>query len=162
MSAFQERFERNERHHHAAQTFALDRSQTYAQEIGYKPSGIWYSVNGDWARWCSDEEFRIAHLAIRHKLTLDPGRILALHCAVDVEEFAENYRTAWPDLPASSTLRSIDWPRVASKYAGIEIAPYQWRLRLAEGFTWYYGWDCASGCVWDLSAVLAFEPEVAA
>ena len=47
----------------------------------------------------------------------------------------------------------IDWHAVAQAYAGIEIAPYCWSLRFEYEFLWYYGWDCASGCVWELSAV---------
>lgn len=45
----------------------------------------------------------------------------------------------------------LDWPAVVSLYQGIVITPYQWSLR--HKLTWYYGWDCASACVWDLSAV---------
>lgn len=32
-------------------------------------------------------------------------------------------------------------------------APYQWRRRNERGFSWYYGWDCASGCIWRASAI---------
>lgn len=42
----------------------------------------------------------------------------------------------------------IDWKAVAKEYDGIEIDPYQYERRFSEGFLWYYGWDCASGCVW--------------
>ena len=30
--------------------------------------------------------------------------------------------------------------------------------RLDMETRWYYGWDCASGCVWDASAVQSVEP----
>jgi hypothetical protein len=49
----------------------------------------------------------------------------------------------------------IDWLRVAQKSAGIIIAPYIWERRLH--LPWYYGWDCASGCVWDAAAVLSVK-----
>lgn len=42
----------------------------------------------------------------------------------------------------------IDWPRLATEYDGIEIAPYLWERRLSEECRWYYSWDCASGCLW--------------
>lgn len=45
----------------------------------------------------------------------------------------------------------MNYGKVAEKYGGIEITPYLWEKRLNS--MWYYGWDCASGCVWDRSAV---------
>ena len=49
----------------------------------------------------------------------------------------------------------IQWAEVASLYDGIEIAPYQFERRLGYHSEigkavsdWYYGWDCASGCIW--------------
>ena len=42
----------------------------------------------------------------------------------------------------------IDWKKVASKYDGIEIVPYQPKARM--NLLWYYGWDIASGCIWNL------------
>lgn len=47
-------------------------------------------------------------------------------------------------------------PRVRQDYAGIEISPYQYECRFE--LTWYYGWDVASGCVWDKEAIRAVEP----
>lgn len=26
-------------------------------------------------------------------------------------------------------------------------------MRLDNRCTWYYGWDCASGCIWDKDAI---------
>ena len=46
---------------------------------------------------------------------------------------------------------SIDWKKVASKYDGIEINPYQFEARYQ--YLWYYGWDVASGCIWNLKSV---------
>ena len=48
---------------------------------------------------------------------------------------------------------AIRWQDVAMDYQGILIAPYQWSLRLDSDFRWYYMWDCASGCIWDISAI---------
>ena len=47
----------------------------------------------------------------------------------------------------------IDWNRVAKKYQGIIITPYIWERRLTTTCTWYYGWDVASGCIWDNKAI---------
>lgn len=32
-------------------------------------------------------------------------------------------------------------------------APYQWECRLDRDTFWYYSWDCASACIWNLQAV---------
>ena len=50
----------------------------------------------------------------------------------------------------------MDWGYLATQYQGLIIAPYLWDLRLF-GPAWYYGWDCASGCIWDLTAVESFS-----
>jgi hypothetical protein len=47
----------------------------------------------------------------------------------------------------------IDWANVAKKYDGIEIVPYQTKARMNYNLLWYYGWDVASGCVWNLDTV---------
>ena len=52
-------------------------------------------------------------------------------------------------------LRPINWPAVAERYGGILITPYQWSHRMS--LHWYCGWDCASGCVWDLSQIKSVE-----
>lgn len=49
---------------------------------------------------------------------------------------------------------SIAWEKVeADGFYGIEINPYLWQRRL-DGGMWYYGWDCASGVVWNEKAIL--------
>ena len=48
---------------------------------------------------------------------------------------------------------SINWSAVAKDYYGIEISPYRPKYRLALGYLWYYGWDVASGCIWNKDAI---------
>lgn len=47
----------------------------------------------------------------------------------------------------------IDWKKVTEEYQGIIISPYIWQRRLAPHTMWYYGWDVASGCIWDTDAI---------
>jgi hypothetical protein len=49
--------------------------------------------------------------------------------------------------------KMIDWPKVAEHYAGIEICPYLSNKRNDDDFFWYYGWDVASGCIWDQKGI---------
>lgn len=47
-------------------------------------------------------------------------------------------------------MKVIRWPLVASLYDGILIPRYLWSIRFRN---WYYGWDCASGCVWNTDVI---------
>ena len=121
-----------------------------------KPSGFWITDDSEdcWRSWCVGEQWGLDGLTHKHEIVLDETNILILRNQLDVECFAEKYRVIkrwgknneWAD-------RCIEWQRVASEYDGIIITPYQYRLRLADGFMWYYGWDCASGCIWNANAI---------
>jgi hypothetical protein len=118
-----------------------------------KPVGLWVSVEGesDWKEWCEAEQFHLDALAFAHEVTLKPdAKILIVPTAFDLDVFTEAFSKPceW-----SSSRREIDWLGVAELYQGIVIAPYQWSRRLAEHTFWYYGWDCASGCIWDINAI---------
>jgi hypothetical protein len=45
----------------------------------------------------------------------------------------------------------IDWNKVSKSYKGIQINYYSNKHRL--DMLWYYGWDCESGCIWDISCI---------
>lgn len=140
----------------------LDPSYTYDRAgYNFKPAGFWVSVegNGDgWSDWCRGEQFRLDGLTYPHGVELDPAAaILRLTTADEIRAFTEEWRTKFDRTrPWVDTLDGIDWGRLASSYQGIVISPYSWECRL-EVF-WYYGWDCASGCIWDLSAITSIVP----
>jgi hypothetical protein len=132
---------------------------------GYgKPNGFWVSDDSDhgWADWCLAEEFRLDGLRYRHRVTLsESANILGIHNGEQLEVFHEIYSVE--DEFSRSFNRSYDyhdkkhywpinWHAVAEKYDGIIITPYLWSHRL-DGPSWYYGWDCASGCIWNLAAI---------
>jgi hypothetical protein len=108
----------------------------------FKPRGLWVSVDGD------EGLERLTHA---HVITLaDRANILRLSGAADLDAFtAEFLHKPYPGLE----YRAIDWRPVAAKYQGIIIAPYIWERRLTDHAPWYYAWDCASGCIWDASAI---------
>lgn len=128
-----------------------------------KPRGLWVSVPGedDWRTWCESESFDIERLRCCQALELNLTDILMLDTLSSLDAFdceyglemqfgAGLYGTKWV----------IDWRRVAAEYAGIVIAPYQWKRRFdGRVSSWYYSWDCASGCIWSphqaLMAVIA-------
>jgi hypothetical protein len=114
-------------------------------EPGMKPLGLWYEVDGDWRRWIEGEQFRLEAYTFAHRLELGAERMLFVRGSRELEAFNAEYEAR--ELSVRGTLNwRIDWPRVAEEYDGIEIAPYVWSHRL--DYLWYYGWDCASGCIW--------------
>lgn len=146
--------------HYAAKPVTLDTKRHYEQD-GFKPVGLWYSVetadDGAWRQWCQDKNFRVDALRHTHLLEIDMSRILVLRTASAVRALGKLF----PALRLGRDVPDWAWPawiRIGKKYAGIEIAPYQHTMRLHVDTSWYYSWDVASGCVWDLSAITKFEP----
>lgn len=121
-----------------------------------KPIGLWVSVEGedDWKSWCEAEEFNLTALAYPHEVILNPeANILRMMTALEIDVFSVQYRK-----PCDYSSRNdIDWLAVAKDYQGVIIAPYIWQRRLSEHTLWYYGWDCASGCIWDVEAIESME-----
>lgn len=121
-----------------------------------KPRGLWVSVDGedDWASWCRSESFGIGELRYRIHVAPEP-RLLILPTPFDLDLFTERYGREYRRTSYSDTY--IDWPAVAADYSGIIIAPYHWSRRMADHTRWYYGWDCASGCIWNADAIARVE-----
>lgn len=122
-----------------------------------KPFGLWVSVPGadDWKSWCEAEGFSLNSLNYVSQIILrDNAKILRLSSSSAIRRFTAERRvrgSRWNSF-------SIDWRSVAGEYDGIIIAPYQWSCRMDDECRWYYGWDCASGCIWHASAVKEIRP----
>jgi len=117
----------------------------------HKPLGLWFSVESDrqdgWIDWCKDNAWRDPDEAFHTELDVDMSRMLLISSANELDLFhAEYAANPWPPYP--------QWNKVADQWDGIVIAPYIVERRFeGDASRWYYGWDCASGCVWDASAV---------
>lgn len=133
----------------------------------YKPRGLWLSVDGDedWRSWCEGNDFALDTFKHHYRVHLRSDcNVLRLTSESDILDFTDKYNKpfAYPGRSVSDYFGCyIDWPRVAQDYQGIVIAPYCWPLRLDPRTHWYYGWDCASGCIWDPSAIDRFEETTA-
>jgi hypothetical protein len=118
----------------------------------YKPKGLWVSVGEAWREWCEGEEYALDTLAVRHVVELAPeANILVLETADELDCFTARYLvegTGWRE-------DMVDWEQVSRSHQGVIVAPYQWSRRLE--LDWYYGWDCASGCIWDGDAIYAIR-----
>lgn len=129
---------------------------TLAQNADLKPNGLWVSVQGpaDWLEWCDGEGFATER-RIPTEVTLKAdANILHISGPFELDAFTTEYRV----LGAYRSCTTINWGRVAAKYQGIIIAPYQWSRRMTDHTFWYYGWDCASGCIWDAEAIESLTP----
>ncbi len=137
--------------HYSGKPFEL-KAKRYLQppfeHDGFKPHGLWVSVEGadDWRSWCESEGFRPADMLYQTEIVLRQKHdVLIVDSLGALDAFQEKYTRSHHRVPS---MRIVDWPQVAAEWNGLIIAPYQWERRLACGFMWYYGWDCASGCIW--------------
>ncbi len=120
--------------------------RNYNQSYGAKPSGLWYGFGKEWLDWIDSEmpEWKGNYI---YKIYINNSNILQIKDYLEIEKFNKEY------LLKKSKLETyyIDWNRVSLKYDGIEINPYMWKYRLE--LLWYYGWDIASGCIWNLDKI---------
>jgi len=135
-----------------------------AQYCEGKPYGLWISVEDDpedgWKAWCLNEDYNIEDLKHKYKVNLkNDAKILHLKTAKEIFDFSKEYRkpTQSPFPLDDWDTSKIDWQRLRDHYEGIIISPYQWECRLALESGWYYGWDCSSGCIWDIKSIDSIE-----
>lgn len=145
--------------HYSAEPFVFDPKHEYKEpSYGFKPVGLWLSVAGedDWKAWCEGEKFGLDRLKHASEVTLKPdANVLVIDTTDKLVAFDAKFRKTLDPL----TIRNIDWPKVKELYDGLIIAPYHWSHRL--DLMWYYGWDCASGVIWNLSAIADFRSPAA-
>jgi hypothetical protein len=114
---------------------------------------LWLSdedAEQSWSKWCTDEDFDgLGTTSSTFDLVPDHN-VLILTSADDLRGFTADFAD---DRKPFRGHGYIDWHRVADKYQGLLITPYVWSMRLDDSTFWYYGWDCASACVWDVSAL---------
>jgi hypothetical protein len=122
-----------------------------------KPKGLWVSVKGedDWPSWCKGEDWGDIGAKLCYRIELhENAKLLMITNGAELIDFHEKYSAQVHE--KLDFFRVPDWARVGEKYQGIIIAPYIWSMRLHSTMTWYYGWDCASGAIWDATAIANF------
>lgn len=148
--------------HYAAAPFTFDRDYAYdeyATGVG-KPVGLWFSVLGEygWPEWCRDEGYALHRLGVEYAVHLtDSARLLVIDTLESLRDFDRRMSPAPRyGLEGHASRLDLDWSPVMGLYDGLVIAPYQGHARF--DLLWYYGWDCASGVVWNLDAVKDLVP----
>ena len=131
--------------HVSKKPFELE-PRTFTQTVTVKPSGFWYGFGSEWIDWTRNE---MPEWTGKYIYDIDTGNTNVLQIKTNVEmlQFNSEYKA---DVYMKDAGEAIDWKKVASKYGGIEINPYQYDDAM---LLWYYGWDIACGCVWNLSGV---------
>lgn len=153
--------------HYTDVPFSLE-PRTYDHKDVYwknKPRGLWVSIEGknDWKEWCEAEEFALEDLNVSYEVKLKKNaNILHLKTAQEIRNLCNLYpylNPQWDDPTGRRLCRTYEvyWPKMAQEYQGIIIAPYQWDCRIDDECSWYYGWDCASGCIWDIDCIEEFN-----
>lgn len=125
---------------HMSKTPIVLQKKKYSQVDGMKPDGFWYGFGKNWIDWTKSEMPEWTGKYI-YEVKI-PNNILKITSYKELLQFNEEFKIN------IDMMDVIDWKKVASKYNGIEIAPYQYKARL--DLLWYYGWDIGSGCVWNL------------
>ncbi len=136
--------------HMSKNPFELEQ-RTFKQNIGMKPFGFWYGFGSEWIDWTRSE---VPDWVGKYIYSVDIGNsnVLQINTHMELMQFNREYQS---NISGTGHRRLegevIDWKKVADKYDGIEINPYQFEARYQ--YLWYYGWDIASGCIWNLKNV---------
>ncbi len=122
-----------------------------------KPNGLWYSVGDGWFRVVLDRTNRLYRYLYR--IDIDLTDMMVIRNEKDIIEFTKIFGSPSSGYPFDEfgISDAIDWKMVAKTYTGIEIAPYIHSNSIRMNWVWYYGWDVASGCIWDKAAFKGVE-----
>lgn len=150
--------------HFSDSPFTFDPNRKYSLDchpITMKPTGLWLSDENEeesWKWFCEEDAGWFDKVKYRADFYIkNDANVLILDTLYKIVKFAETYSSPpWMNITATI---NIYWDKVKQLYSGIIISPYQWNLRFQPGFLWYYGWDCASGCIWDLSVLEEVKDE---
>jgi len=113
-------------------------------QINPKPKGLWYSLGNEWANLLKFDPLNWAKTYNNvFLLEIDLKKILKIDSYEMLIVFDRNH---------SDGNMYVDWGKLQKMgYSGVEIIPYQGEARY--NIPWYYGWDIASGCIWDTSCI---------
>lgn len=118
-----------------------------------KPLGLWYACGEEWLDVFSEKmpNWKSKYKYV-YKLDIDFSNILKIFGSDEFKKFELKYSLK---STKGREGEKIDWFKVAEDYKGIEICPYLPEYRTES--LWYYGWDIASGCIWDGSCIRKVE-----
>ena len=148
----------------------LDKKYKYKGIDAMKPRGFWYACGSDWYDLgvsAKTDKYLYSIKLKRSILTKDlsevkKGKVLQITKQDEMRAFDKKYgkKVIYKDRLFNS-YRLIEWKQVYKDFSGLEICPYQKGTRYGVNgetvsdrkMNWYYTWDVASGCIWDLNAI---------
>lgn len=120
----------------------------------YKPKGLWYAVGTEWIDWVESKMPNWAGDKF-YKIEIT-DKVLKIDTEEKLIAFNRRYVEGNEEVPERRRREGApNWPLLAMHYSGIEISPYQYEFRF--NYMWYYGWDVASGCIWNKSGIKNIE-----
>lgn len=128
---------------HNTDSIEINLGRSYQQSIDMKPSGLWYSFNNEWEKFCKNIEPNWIG-TFNYKLEVDYSNILVIQNKEDLLIFIQLFSKKMYGMDI------IDWYQVSQLYSGIEFKNYFKYKREAK---WLYGYDMDSGCIWNLDIV---------
>jgi hypothetical protein len=116
--------------HMSKKPFELE-PRTFTQKDELKPTGFWYGFGSEWIDWTRSE---IPEWIGKYIYSVDIGNtnVLQIKTHMELMQFNREYQAS---LIGGINVGTIDWKKVAGKYDGIEINPYQFEARYQ--YTWY-------------------------
>lgn len=142
--------------HSYQQLKLVDRA--YQQCLARKPAGFWLTDESQENSWSAylDVAGKGNRPYHRRDFEIDLFDVRVIRTEDQMCGFNLEYATVSVSRMNQTRICSqplVDWPRVAQSYKGVIITPYQRTVMEQDAFRWYAGWDCASGCVWDLTCM---------
>lgn len=133
---------------HASEIKKMDTKQ---KPEGPKPRGLWYAVGFGWLDFTTNDftSFYEEKEVYAFEISLNGLNVLRITNYDELLKFEDVYLAPNENEYMKGRKFDVDWSKVAEHYDGIEIAPYIYKARM--GHFWYYGWDVASGCIWNTS-----------
>lgn len=124
-----------------------------------KPEGFWFSpqdgTDVSWYDYAVENDALCNRLNYKYHVLVDlSANLLILDTVAKMYAFKKKYLVYEKD-PGLRNL-AVLWNKVALDYQGILISPYHYVLErtwIHDRFLWYCFWSCASGCIWDISAI---------
>lgn len=124
-----------------------------------KPFGLWYGFGKNWLNWSGRNRDKKEYI---HEIEINDLNIFKISNDEGLSDFSKKYAATGlssriygtdTDVGIGSEFfrhSFINWKKVSDEYDGIEINPRMMCCNpKGEIIHWYYGWDVASGCVWN-------------
>ena len=139
----------------------------------YKPPGFWISVDGDWERWCTSNDFRDVENSTICSVYLKPNltfiRISTVNDANELVRFIlPNLKNKYPEMDHLSGLLNFSYMQISELHKGNILTQRNvWAnaLNSCDGIYYDNSMDLHFDTffnTWDCDSLMLFDPRNAA